>query len=177
MPARLNSKMNGSMLCPKLRPECDHDPSKRGNAGPWKAWERRSNCLSHPSHRPWKSIKPISTFPHHDYDEDEYFLKPAGLRDTYSEGKVILTFRGIFRPIQGRPFFGKKATSFSGARFAAGNAAEANDQILWRSPRTGRPGYKSGAFAIGTQFPLCHLFDAEREPASVNFSQSRLNPK
>jgi hypothetical protein len=31
---------------------------------------------------------PISTFPHHDYDEDEYILKPAGLRDTHSEGKV-----------------------------------------------------------------------------------------
>jgi hypothetical protein len=32
---------------------------------------------------------PISTFPrHHDYDEDEYLLKPAGLRDTRSEGKV-----------------------------------------------------------------------------------------
>ena len=44
--------------------------------------------FSHPSHRPWKSIMPISTFPHHDYDEDEYFLKPAGLRDTHSEGKV-----------------------------------------------------------------------------------------
>jgi hypothetical protein len=30
-------------------------------------------------------------FPHshrHDYDEDEYLLKPAGLRDTHSEGKV-----------------------------------------------------------------------------------------
>jgi hypothetical protein len=44
--------------------------------------------FSHPSHRPWKSIMPISTFPHQDYDEDEYFLKPAGLRDTHSEGKV-----------------------------------------------------------------------------------------
>jgi hypothetical protein len=31
---------------------------------------------------------PISTFPCHDYDEDEYILKPAGLRDTHSEGKV-----------------------------------------------------------------------------------------
>ena len=31
---------------------------------------------------------PISTFPHHDYDEDEYILKPAGLRDTHSEGCV-----------------------------------------------------------------------------------------
>jgi hypothetical protein len=31
---------------------------------------------------------PISTFPRHDYDEDEYLLKPAGLRDTHSEGKV-----------------------------------------------------------------------------------------
>ena len=31
---------------------------------------------------------PISTFPRHDYYEDEYFLKPAGLRDTHSEGKV-----------------------------------------------------------------------------------------
>jgi hypothetical protein len=44
--------------------------------------------FSHPSHRPWKSIMPISTFPCHDYDEDEYILKPAGLRDTHSEGKV-----------------------------------------------------------------------------------------
>jgi hypothetical protein len=39
-------------------------------------------------HRPWKSILPISTFPRHDHDEDEYLLKPAGLRDTHSEGKV-----------------------------------------------------------------------------------------
>jgi hypothetical protein len=32
---------------------------------------------------------PISTFPRHDdYDEDDYLLKPAGLRDTHSEGKV-----------------------------------------------------------------------------------------
>ncbi len=31
---------------------------------------------------------PFSTFPRHDYDEDEYLLKPAGLRDTHSEGKV-----------------------------------------------------------------------------------------
>jgi hypothetical protein len=31
---------------------------------------------------------PISTLPRHDYDEDEYLLKPAGLRDTHSEGKV-----------------------------------------------------------------------------------------
>jgi hypothetical protein len=31
---------------------------------------------------------PISTFPRHDYDEEEYLLKPAGLRDTHSEGKV-----------------------------------------------------------------------------------------
>ena len=31
---------------------------------------------------------PISTFPRHDYYEDEYLLKPAGLRDTHSEGKV-----------------------------------------------------------------------------------------
>jgi hypothetical protein len=41
-----------------------------------------------PSHRPWKSIMPISTFPRHDYDEDEYILKPAALRDTHSEGNV-----------------------------------------------------------------------------------------
>jgi len=27
--------------------------------------------FSHPSHRPWKSITPISTFPRHDYYEDE----------------------------------------------------------------------------------------------------------
>jgi hypothetical protein len=33
---------------------------------------------------------PISTFPRHDYDEDEYLLKPAGLRDTHSEGKVSM---------------------------------------------------------------------------------------
>jgi len=32
---------------------------------------------------------PIPTFPRHDhYDEDEYLLKPAELRDTRSEGKV-----------------------------------------------------------------------------------------
>jgi len=36
---------------------------------------------------------PISTFPCHDYDEDEYILKPAGLRDTHSEGKVIDQYR------------------------------------------------------------------------------------
>ena len=30
---------------------------------------------------------PISTFPRHDYDEDEYLLKPAGLRDTHSEAR------------------------------------------------------------------------------------------
>lgn len=52
--------------------------------------------FSHPSHRPWKSIKPISTFPHHDYDEDEYFLKPAGLRDTHSEGKVIFGISAVY---------------------------------------------------------------------------------
>jgi hypothetical protein len=76
------------MLWPRLRPECGHDRSRRGNAGLWKAWEKQSNCFSHPSHRPWKSIKLISTFPRHDYDEDEYILKPAGLKDTRSEGKV-----------------------------------------------------------------------------------------
>jgi hypothetical protein len=34
--------------------------------------------FSHPSHRPWKSLR---RFPHshrHDKDEDEYLLKPAG---------------------------------------------------------------------------------------------------
>jgi len=30
----------------------------------------------------------ISTFPRDDYDEDEYLLKHAELRDTHSEGKV-----------------------------------------------------------------------------------------
>jgi len=35
---------------------------------------------------------PISTFPRHDYDEDEYILKTAGLRDTHSEGKVSIRF-------------------------------------------------------------------------------------
>jgi len=35
---------------------------------------------------------PISTFPRHDYDEDEYLLKPAGLRDTHFEGKVTKCF-------------------------------------------------------------------------------------
>jgi len=40
---------------------------------------------------------PISTFPRHDYDEDEYLLKPAGLRDTHSEGKVNQRpFWGLF---------------------------------------------------------------------------------
>jgi hypothetical protein len=34
-------------------------------------------------------MKLFSTFPCHDYDEDEYILKPAGLRDTHSEGKVM----------------------------------------------------------------------------------------
>ena len=56
--------------------------------GPWKAWEN-DEAVFPPSHRPWKSIMPISTFPCHDYDEDEYILKPAGLRDTHSEGKVM----------------------------------------------------------------------------------------
>jgi len=51
--------------------------------------------FSHPSHRPWKSIMPISTFPRHDYDEDEYLLKLAGLRDTHSEGKVSRTLREL----------------------------------------------------------------------------------
>jgi hypothetical protein len=88
MPARLNLKTNGKILWPKLRPEYGNDRSRRGNAGPWKEWEKQSNCFSHSSHRPWKSIKPISTLPRHDYDEDEYILKPAGLRDTHSEGKV-----------------------------------------------------------------------------------------
>jgi len=44
---------------------------------------------------------PISTFPHHDYDEDEYILKPAGLRDTHSEGKVKARFMGTNR--EGEP--------------------------------------------------------------------------
>jgi len=44
---------------------------------------------------------PISTFPRHDYDEDEYLLKPAGLRDTHSEGKVIVTERGGSSPPPG----------------------------------------------------------------------------
>jgi hypothetical protein len=48
--------------------------------------------FSHPSHRPWKSIMPISTFPRHDYYEDEELLKPAGPRDTHSEGKVTNPF-------------------------------------------------------------------------------------
>jgi hypothetical protein len=33
---------------------------------------------------------PISTFPRHDDYEDQFLLKPAGLRDTHSEGKVTL---------------------------------------------------------------------------------------
>jgi hypothetical protein len=40
---------------------------------------------------------PISTFPRHDYYEDEYLLKPAGLRDTHSEGKVnTLESKSVF---------------------------------------------------------------------------------
>ena len=35
---------------------------------------------------------PISTFPRHDYYEDEELLKPAGPRDTHSEGKVTNPF-------------------------------------------------------------------------------------
>jgi hypothetical protein len=35
---------------------------------------------------------PISTFPRHDDYEDQFLLKPAGLRDTHSEGKVTATF-------------------------------------------------------------------------------------
>jgi len=33
-------------------------------------------------------MKPIPTFPRHDDYEDQFLLKPAGLRDTHSEGKV-----------------------------------------------------------------------------------------
>ena len=33
-----------------------------GNAGRWKAW-KTIKAVFHPSHQPWKSIKPISTFP------------------------------------------------------------------------------------------------------------------
>jgi hypothetical protein len=40
---------------------------------------------------------PISTFPRHDYDEDEYLLKPAGLRDTHSEGKVTRGFLSVLK--------------------------------------------------------------------------------
>jgi hypothetical protein len=39
---------------------------------------------------------PISTFPRHDYYEDEYLLKPAGLRDTHSEGKVKQLLKSRF---------------------------------------------------------------------------------
>jgi hypothetical protein len=42
-----------------------------------------------PSHRPWKSIKPIPHSHRHNYDEDEYILKTRPLRATHSEGKVI----------------------------------------------------------------------------------------
>ena len=51
---------------------------------------KNDEAIPHPSQRPWESILPISTFPRHDQDEDEdeYLLKPAGLRDTHSEGKV-----------------------------------------------------------------------------------------
>ena len=44
---------------------------------------------------------PISTFPRHDDYEDEYLLKPAGLRDTQSEGKVtvLVTLLQILPPI------------------------------------------------------------------------------
>jgi hypothetical protein len=40
---------------------------------------------------------PISTFPRHDDYEDQFLLKPAGLRDTHSEGKVtFIAFTLVF---------------------------------------------------------------------------------
>jgi hypothetical protein len=39
MPAQLNLKTNGKTLWPGRRPEYGNDRSRRGNAGPWKAWE------------------------------------------------------------------------------------------------------------------------------------------
>jgi hypothetical protein len=45
---------------------------------------------------------PISTFPCHDYDEDEYILKPAGLRDTHSEGKVSTQTRNEITLFEGK---------------------------------------------------------------------------
>jgi hypothetical protein len=47
---------------------------------------------------------PISTFPRHDYDEDEYLLKPAGLRDTHSEGKVSTLEAGFYGLLRTRHF-------------------------------------------------------------------------
>src|ERR1035437_4422651 len=41
------------------------------------------------------SIMPISTFPRHDNYEDQFLLKPAGLRDTHSEGKVTHRCLGV----------------------------------------------------------------------------------
>src|SRR3954463_16561218 len=52
---------------------------KRGN----------DKTVSHPSHQPWKSIKPISTFPpSRRLRRDELISKTEYLRATHSDGKL-----------------------------------------------------------------------------------------
>jgi hypothetical protein len=52
--------------------------------------EENDSAVSLPSHKPWKSIKPIPTFPPPRPPRGEIkSSKPAQLRATHSEGKVI----------------------------------------------------------------------------------------
>jgi hypothetical protein len=52
--------------------------------------EENDRAVSLPSHKPWKSIKPIPTFPPPRRPRGEIkSSKPAQLRATHSEGKVI----------------------------------------------------------------------------------------
>jgi hypothetical protein len=116
MPARLNSKGNGRTLWSKLLPECADQPKQAWKCRSVERGEKNDEAVfPTPSYRPWKSILPISTFPRHDHDEDEYLLKPAGLRDTHSEGEVswyvyalLLWFNFFGRFFAGR-LFGRAA--------------------------------------------------------------------
>jgi hypothetical protein len=52
--------------------------------------EENDSAVSLPSHKPWKSIKPIPTFPPPRRPRGEIkSSKPAQLRATHSEGKVF----------------------------------------------------------------------------------------
>ena len=55
--------------------------------------EENDGAVSLPSHKPWKSIKPIPTFPPPRRPRGEIkSSKPAQLRATHSEGKVTLVY-------------------------------------------------------------------------------------